>query len=677
MSENINYTYESKPVDIAILGVLDVTSDGKIVSAADWTALWNTVLTRINHLDKYCSDISTLIIRWQESITAFDKAMSDINAMFNTLSNSFIHYGEEAPTDANVRLWVQPNSELDSKSLVNKAELTAAITNSEAAVNATTDQKLKVKADKLERITQLTIAPELPEGVTQFIADSNISRIIYPTIDEVWMMLGGYTIPKDSVITIYHLIMRGAQYSAGVLHKFYLKTNTHWSGALGGNVLYGYHIFDVRIKDSVVVESTHQFVKGNTEFPNIPKAAQSFDPNSEDAQSGVAIAKYITDNVSDVIIETSHSVSIPVEVDCCLVNQPIVSGNVLGANITIVERDAKQKLVLPENPVLHFSPINPIKNCTFTGPGLVLTGSSPTSYKFTSSYATGAHNNTTLLELGQDYTMRFDVTCADSTDPCKWQFGVFSKNEFSSRNNVAASATLRVYDLLKNLIYEETSKSPMSYINLGNVDMTSGRRYTVEFCFTSSYSGEAWFLLRAAGAATTLDVWSCIFCKTEALSMLFDTQINTQLLRIGDVYDSVDLKTKQLIKKIEVKKLDSAAGISTIILEGLPSTPAYFVSGSLENPEWIEFVTPEIGTANYNLSRLLKQGYVVYCKRYTASPAQLNFELPEICTDAFELYTESSDGESVQFQTSIDTKKSTNAYLKKIVQAIVELGGIT
>lgn len=268
MSENINYTYESKPVDIAILSVLDVTSDGKIVSAADWTALWNTVLMRINHLDKYCSDISTLIIRWQESITAFDKAMSDINAMFNTLSNSFIHYGEEAPTDDNVRLWVQPNSEVDDKSLVTKAELTAAITNSEAAVSAITDQKLKDKADTLERITQLTIASELPEGVTQFIADSNISRIMWPTIDEGWTMLGGYTIPKDSVITIYHLIKRGPTASVGVLHKFYLKTNTHWSGALGGNVLYGYHIFDVRIKDSVVVESTHQFVKGNTEFPD-------------------------------------------------------------------------------------------------------------------------------------------------------------------------------------------------------------------------------------------------------------------------------------------------------------------------------------------------------------------------------------------------------------------------
>ena len=301
MMENINYTYEAKPIDTAVLSVLDVTSDGKIVSAADWTALWNAVLVRINHIDTYCSDISALVINWQESIAAFEKVVTDINALFNTLSDGFIHYGAEAPTDEHIRLWVQPSSEVDDKSLVNKAELIAAITNSEAAVNAITDQKLSVKANKLERIKKLTIAPELPKGVTQFIADSNINEIKYPTthtsIDGVnkpsWLSLMGPTIPKDSVITVYHRIDPGPP-SVGVSHTFYLKTNTHWSNALDGSIEYGHYIFNIRIKDSVVLKGTHQFIEGNTEFPNIPKVSQSFNPNSEDAQSGKAVAEALS-----------------------------------------------------------------------------------------------------------------------------------------------------------------------------------------------------------------------------------------------------------------------------------------------------------------------------------------------------------------------------------------------
>lgn len=294
MRENINYTYESKPIDTAVLSVLDVISDGKIVSAADWTALWNAVLVRINHIDEYCSNINALTIDWQKSVAAFEKAVTDINIVFNTLSNSFIHYGEEAPTDEHTRLWVQPSSEIDAKSLVNKAALISALIN---------------KADKLERITDLIIYPELPEGITQFIADSNIVEIVFPTIDVgygPWSALMGNTIPKDSVITVYHLIKHDLTVNTD-RHTFYLKTNTHWYAQLGEVIKYGYYIFDIRVKDNAVVESTYDFVEGNTEFPNIPKVSQSFNPNSEDAQSGIAVAEAI-EPVKEELGEVTKSI---------------------------------------------------------------------------------------------------------------------------------------------------------------------------------------------------------------------------------------------------------------------------------------------------------------------------------------------------------------------------------
>lgn len=542
MSENINYTYESKPVDIAILSVLDVTSDGKIVSAADWTALWNTVLMRINHLDKYCSDISTLIIRWQESITAFDKAMSDINAMFNTLSNSFIHYGEEAPTDDNVRLWVQPNSEVDDKSLVTKAELTAAITNSEAAIDATTDQ--------------------------------------------------------------------------------------------------------------------------------------TFNPESKNAQSGIAIDKYVTDNFSDIIIETSHSVNSPAEIDCCLKGQKIVGGNILGAEPQI--DTGRNQLYLPHNPVIHFSPVNPIQNRTFIGGGITIEeAGTALHYAFAGDYNAAFNENATQIKMGQEYIMRFDVTCTYQNNPSKWGFGVFSEKQYSSAYDVATKSLVTVKEAGTGAIAYQGYSHKMSYTDFAVYSpMNKGRRYIIELVFTSSYSGKVYFGMRAEGAPITVDLMSCLFCNTDSLPMLVDQKINTNLLGIGNIYDSIDLVTGQKTQQIMIDALsfDTEQLVVNNYNKALPSAPAYFVSGTLEAADWIECVTPAAGTNNYKLSQPLSKGYIIYATR-TPVTEQLELALPVVCTDEFEIYTSSDDNMVPYFQTSVDTKKSASSYLKKILNTIISMGG--
>lgn len=792
MSENINYTYESKPIDTAILSVLDVTSDGKVVSAADWTALWNAVLVRINHIDTYCASINVLVTDWQESIAAFEKAVTDIDAMYNTLSNSFIHYGEEAPTDNNIRLWVQPSSEVDDKSLVNKAELVAAITNSEA------------KANKLERIKKLTIAPELPKGVTQFIADSNINEIKYPTthtsIDGVnkpsWLSLMGPTIPKDSVITVYHRIDPGPP-SVGVSHTFYLKTNTHWSNALDGSIEYGYYIFNIRIKDSVVLKGTHQFIEGNTEFPNIPKVSQSFNPNSEDAQSGIAIDKYVTANFSDIIVETSHSVNSPAEVDCCLKGQNIVGGNILGAEPRVIlsknlcptpevnfEGDTSQmicipnedgtfnytgyqnnivtidnvvleagtytfscqgldlilyvpeiyndksfiypgsftitysqtieiiifdqsetshivencwvqiekgtsatafspyfsgeRLNLPKNPVMHFAPTNPIKNRTFIGNDIKFEEGSIYHYTFPRAWIDGFNENAMKLEIGQEYIMKFDVTCTDINNPSKWSFGVFSSKKYSSAYNVSSKTLITVKEIGTDSIVYQNNIQSISYVDFGSISpaiMKYEKRYIIELIFTSSYSGEVYFGMRSEGALS-VDLWSSLFCKTESLPMLVDKKINTNLMGIGNISDSIDLVSKQKTQKIIIDALSFEEEQHRVdnYNKALPSVPAYFISGTLENPDWIERVTPASGTNDYTLSQPILDGYIVYATR-TPVTEQIDIDIPVVCTDEFEVYTSSDDDMVPYFQTSVDTKKSANKYLKKISNTIISMGG--
>lgn len=206
--------------------------------------------------------------------------------------------------------------------------------------------------------------------------------------------------------------------------------------------------------------------------------------------------------------------------------------------------------------------------------------------------------------------------------------------------------------------------------------MINGQRYIVELVFTSSYSGEVYFGMRSEGSTTSFDLWSCLFCKTEALPMLVDKKINTNLLSIGSISDSIDLATGQKIQQIMMDELsfEEEQLVVNNYNKALPSVPAYFVSGTLKDADWIECVTPAAGTNNYKLSQPLSKGYIVYAAR-TPITEQLELALPVVCTDEFEVYTSSDDNMVPYFQTSVDTKKSANSYLKKILNTIISMGG--
>lgn len=543
---------------------------------------------------------------------------------------------------------------------------------------------------------------------------------------------------------------------------------------------------------------------------NIPKVNQKFNPQSEDAQSGIAIDKYVTDNFSDIIIETSHSVNSPAEIDCCLKNQEIVGGNITGAepqiitsknlcptpecnytnssdftdsgilsqaicvpndggtfnytgccnggvtirkielpqgeycfstnnsifmlwvpsiyeetgflstnsNFTIaadketvevlvwdtedydlhmphtiencwvqIEKGTSatafspyflgERLYLPQNPVMHFSPTNPIKNCTFTGNGITVDEGTAYHYTFSRAWVNGFNENTMKLEIGQEYIMRFDVTCTDTNNPSQWGFGVFSKKQCSSACNVAAKSqtTIRKADT-EQPVYQSDLQN-ISYTHFsGYFPMNNGQRYIVELVFTSAYSGEVYFGMRSEESSTSLNLNSCLFCKTEYLPMLVDKKINTNLLRIGNIYDSIDLVTGQKIQQIMMDALsfeEEQLEVNNYI-KALPSVPAYFVSGTLEDADWVECVTPTSGTNNYTLTQPLSKGYMVYATR-TPVTEQIDIDIPVVCTDEFEVYTSSDDNMVPYFQTSVDTKKSANKYLKKISNTIISMGG--
>lgn len=542
-------------------------------------------------------------------------------------------------------------------------------------------------------------------------------------------------------------------------------------------------------------------LKGEKGDPgDIENIDQTFNPDSENAQSGKAIDKYVTDNFSDIIVETSHSVNSPAEIDCCLKGQKIVGGNILGAEPQIAQNknlcptpeykderedhvcvcvpnedgtfnytglhvsgdtlfsvelsqgtyyfsasnsifwlyvpsiyestylftypgtqftiaaekenievlvwdyDSQEKIqtlencwvqiekgteatpfvkyltasCLPHDPIIHFSPTNPIKNRNFIGDGITSEeAGTALHYAFAGDWDVAFNANSTQIEVGKEYIVRFDVTCTDQNNPSKWGFGVFSKKEYNFAGKVAVKSLVTVRNADTGLItYQNNSRTASSTDFSLQSCMLNGQRYIVELVFTSTYSGEVYFAMRSEGSATSFDLWSCLFCKTEALPMLVDQKINTDLLRIGNIYDSIDLATGQKIQQIMIDALtfDTEQLVVNNYNKALPSIPAYFVSGTLEDLDWIECVTPAAGTNNYKLSQPLSKGYIVYATR-TPVTEQFKLALPVVCTDEFEVYTSSNDNMVPYYQTSIDTKKSANSYLKKILNTIISMGG--
>ena len=114
--------YAGRPIDLNILSILDITSEGKVVSAADWNTLWETVLNKINTIDAYCVGIDTLVLDWKSTTEQLNATIADFNTKYEGLSNSFVHYGTEAPTNPHQRLWLKEYDDINLEGFVVRRE---------------------------------------------------------------------------------------------------------------------------------------------------------------------------------------------------------------------------------------------------------------------------------------------------------------------------------------------------------------------------------------------------------------------------------------------------------------------------------------------------------------------------------------------------------------------------
>lgn len=120
-----NKQYSTQAIDPSVLDVLDISTDGKVVSAENWKTLWELVFKHINTLDAYCVTLEELRSEWSNSKALLDKQMLEFTSKYAALEQSFVHYGKEAPVNEHIKFWVQPTSNLKDKVLITFKELLA------------------------------------------------------------------------------------------------------------------------------------------------------------------------------------------------------------------------------------------------------------------------------------------------------------------------------------------------------------------------------------------------------------------------------------------------------------------------------------------------------------------------------------------------------------------------
>ena len=124
---NNDTEYKSNAISPDILEVLDVTSEGKVVSATNWKQLWNSVFNSINGIDAYCVTVNTLLLDYSVSQSELLKSFEAMSLKYDALKDGFVHYGEEPPTNKHIQFWVKPVNNTDDAAFVTQSEFKAAV----------------------------------------------------------------------------------------------------------------------------------------------------------------------------------------------------------------------------------------------------------------------------------------------------------------------------------------------------------------------------------------------------------------------------------------------------------------------------------------------------------------------------------------------------------------------
>lgn len=118
-----NTPYKTQAIDLSLLSVLDITKEGKVVSAEKWVELWTLVFQHINKIDAFCVDMQATLDNWHASEIALNEIIEDMRTKYDALSTGFTHYGEHPPENPNIVFWARPVNRVDPNGFMLRSDL--------------------------------------------------------------------------------------------------------------------------------------------------------------------------------------------------------------------------------------------------------------------------------------------------------------------------------------------------------------------------------------------------------------------------------------------------------------------------------------------------------------------------------------------------------------------------
>ena len=205
MSDNNNIINDEYPIDTDLLSILDVTREGKVVSAKNWNTLWQVAIKRLNKVSEFNTRLENFNTTWETNYAKFTKQVSDMEARYAALEKSFVHYGETEPTDEHIKFWVQPVEYMEP----DKETGTLTVQLSKAAL--------------LDSISDSMVEQRVADGDIKYIGAETSNGFV--SLNE-----GYYTIPAGSTITIVYTRTKRVDFDGGFGYTVQatILTDTAW-----------------------------------------------------------------------------------------------------------------------------------------------------------------------------------------------------------------------------------------------------------------------------------------------------------------------------------------------------------------------------------------------------------------------------------------------------------------
>ena len=185
-------------IDVDVLSLYDVSSEGKVVSANVWDRLWKLVFNNINTIGVYCTALNEIQLNWQHSEQVLNEMVVELEEKYAALKDSFVHYGKEPPSNEHVKLWVQPVEKANEALYVTQQDLNNALADKVVAFT-TMYNTLLVPFDKV-----IALETNSSYLIERYRAGSDLTSLRVQHADGFMTNTAQFVVPTNTNITMIY-----------------------------------------------------------------------------------------------------------------------------------------------------------------------------------------------------------------------------------------------------------------------------------------------------------------------------------------------------------------------------------------------------------------------------------------------------------------------------------------